>query len=217
MSRLHGSEHDARLAEALARRDASGIEALLASCGECREQWESLKALGRDLDRAGREFELDRTTPTEPGPPGEVLAAIRLARGDARAAKRRPMTLVWWVTALAAALVLIFWFRGRAGAGDEQELVMGVGLEALAPRGLVESFAQFEGKGDRPSGGFFRISVFAPGSSEALVVSPSLDAPRWQPTAEELARLPTRIEWRLESFVAGGESRVSPRAEAERR
>lgn len=224
MSARHDVRHEARLAEAVAARSSAAISDLLRDCATCRHDWRGLEELGQALDGVGEELRLDRAAfppaASRPGDRDEVLRAIRRARGErevhAPPSQRRAPRWGWWLAA-AAALVLAAVAYQRFGASSEEpEIVLGAPLETIAPRGRVANFDEFEGRGPRPAGGFFRISVFAPGVATPLLVSPPLDTPRWRPTAEELARLPATIEWRLESFVAGGESRVSPRAAATR-
>ncbi|MCK6448321.1 MAG: hypothetical protein L6Q99_18185 [Planctomycetes bacterium] len=224
MNARHDARHEARLAEAVAARSPAAIADLLRDCATCRDDWYGLEALGKALDDVGEELRLDRPAVPAAGSGAddrdEVLRAIRRARGervtDARSSLRRAPRWGWWLAA-AAALVLAFVAYQRFGEpGEEPEIVLGAPLETVAPRGRVTDFAEFQGRGVRPAGGFFRISVFAPGAATPLLVSPPLDTPQWRPTAEELASLPATIEWRLESFVAGGESRVSPRAAATR-
>lgn len=220
MNARHDARHEARLAEAVAARSAEAIADLLRDCETCREDWRGFESLGRALDGVGEEFRLDRAAEPAPGDREEVLRAIRLARGErdpsASASRRRAPRWGAWL-AVAAALVVAWVAYQRFGApSEEPEIVLGAPLEAVAPRGRVADFAEFRGRGARPAGGFYRISVFAPGSDVPLVVSPPLDAPEWRPTADELASLPGSIEWRLESFIAGGESRVSAKAGATR-
>jgi hypothetical protein len=90
----------------------------------------------------------------------------------------------------------------------------------LAPRDTVERFEEFRWRGQRPAGGWYVVTVRAPGAAPGdppLARSAQIDESRWAPVEEAARRLPQEIEWQVRLYDPEGEVTASPWTRARRR
>ena len=207
-------EHDDRHEEELRLLvcDAEDARAALAAsplagCEACHEVLDALldaDARMTELGRAGRaelaEL-LERGGAPETGSAEE--RALEEILGEARKRTSRPARRLV-ATAAAAAVFLLAFFLWPAPRVVERGVLLGEETPLSSPVGAVDAYAPFAWEVERPENGWFEVSVFAPGASRPLLVSPRIRESPWTPAAEELERLPDRIRWRLD--VHGGAS-----------
>ncbi len=215
---MHTRNHGDRLFEILAASEpeAQFQASELAGCADCRLELEECLTLEHELGElavaerreiaAARAVALD----AEPGRAELALAARirppRVAAAQTTNVPRPPRTLPWAIlgTAAAAALLLLLTperpppVDPATAAGSPAKL--GDRLVPTHPLGEVETYAPFEWDAELSAAGWFRVEVLGTDAdwNGAPIRSPRLREASWQPTAEELARMPASIRWRVE-------------------
>ncbi|QDU69855.1 hypothetical protein [Engelhardtia mirabilis] len=117
-----------------------------------------------------------------------------------------PMLSWWWIAGAVAAVVLAVlaptFFPEGSGVGEGLMLDQGAVDRQFAPVGEVETIDAFTWRGGPPVGLTHQVRVWlAPRpSGPPDIVAEVYDAPRWEPDAEQLARIngaPAGIWWEV--------------------
>ncbi len=193
--------------------DAPAWKAALARDPSLAKRLDELRSVMRALDRTGED---ERAT----------LAAARVAASDAdlelvRAAarsSRRATARPWWRswTALAAALVLaalgmlVFEMRGQKSSDGPHDFLGPGHAKLLEPNAEFGDARSFRWEGELPIGGTFIVRIFDVDSSgragTMAIESGRCEVRQWQPSSAELAKIPQRFFWEVETLPAGGSS-----------
>lgn len=198
--------HEPILARLLTSEDPAGSFARseLTGCGTCRELVEAHVDLGNRLDRVGAEERaaIARALEAPPEPLGPAEEALLRAIGADEAAARphalpRRRLLPWVFVAAAAAVLLSFLLHREPDPGADDGLVLGHGLELIAPQGTVDDFDLFRWSYEGLGEGWYEVEVrpvgAAPGS-EPFVSGP-LRSAEWRPPPEMRARWGNEIRY----------------------
>jgi hypothetical protein len=226
----HGPRHEEILRDIavgdLAESAPAAREAL-ESCSECRERLAELREAAARLDAAAAEERAIRDA-AERLPPGaatgesrvgEILraAAARAAtrpedRSGAPARRPRLPRLAAAVMILAGLAGLVAIVRSTLRDRDPTPpgpILVGDEIEAIAPRGLVESFEIFEWRAELPPLGWCVVHVHRAGAGQEvppLAVSQEIEDTRWHPGEEVVRGWPREIEWEVHVYDAEGDS-----------
>ncbi len=216
----HPREHEELLERVLGgelARDAAEVQDRCAACAECREELAHLEAVLGTARAAG---ELQREVIEEAlagkGPRDVELArrALEVARERAPGARRPSRAWLWLAGAAAVALLVFLVPRST----DAPPVLLGDGLELLAPRGAGADPELFSWSFELPPAGHFELRVWQllPGGGEVLLVERiDLDATTWRPSAPDSLPPGARIRWTVEAYGAGRELLDSAEARAE--
>jgi hypothetical protein len=210
----HDPAHEELLQALLAGDLAPGAAAareLLENCAECARRWRELEKLAGAIDSVDRERrEVLKAASVARSVPGSDLVAATLerARRDTLggAAQKPARASTWKVALLAAALLVIGFFVGRAlvpSDGDRADTYLG--HTAIELRGEIQELSpgtpirwHYAAGKDR---GPFRVMVRDETGQYAREFP--VGTAEWTPTREELRDLPEQVRLRVIVTTSG--------------